>query len=378
MTFFRSVVFLIISVILIIPASAEDLEKKYRDIQNQIKEQKIKLKKIKEKESSFIAQIDIANRSLELNKKALSIQKQKLSNTRGRINVVKNDIASFNKLLDKQRSYLRRKLSSVQRYGNEAANTLAVIASSNSFSQMVRNMHFLKKIAEYDFAQIQEYKENLIKLDEKKKDLNTLYSAQKEEEKELKLREQELRAEKNRKEYLLAAVRKQKEGYRKMLKELTDASNSVRKMLEEKNANTYKLTRFALLKGKLPWPITNGVVAKKYGQYEDPEFKTPVFRRGVYIKAQEGAPAKAIYTGKVVYADWFKGYGKVIIINHGGGYHSVYANLNEIYFKAGDIVKRQQPIGEVGQSGTISAPALYFEIRFKGKPLNPNQWLDRG
>ncbi|UCG78421.1 MAG: peptidoglycan DD-metalloendopeptidase family protein [Nitrospirota bacterium] len=378
MTFFRSVVFLIISVILIIPASAEDLEKKYRDIQNQIKEQKIKLKKIKEKESSFIAQIDIANRSLELNKKALSIQKQKLSNTRGRINVVKNDIASFNKLLDKQRSYLRRKLSSVQRYGNEAANTLAVIASSNSFSQMVRNMHFLKKIAEYDFAQIQEYKENLIKLDEKKKDLNTLYSAQKEEEKELKLREQELKAEKNRKEYLLAAVRKQKEGYRKMLKELTDASNSVRKMLEEKNANTYKLTRFALLKGKLPWPITNGIVAKKYGQYEDPEFKTPVFRRGVYIKAQEGAPAKAIYTGKVVYADWFKGYGKVIIINHGGGYHSVYANLNEIYFKAGDIVKRQQPIGEVGQSGTISAPALYFEIRFKGKPLNPNQWLDRG
>jgi septal ring factor EnvC (AmiA/AmiB activator) len=104
-------------------------------------------------------------------------------------------------------------------------------------------------------------------------------------------------------------------------------------------------------------------------------FKTPVFRRGIYIKADEGVITKAIYTGKVVYADWFKGYGKVIIINHGSGYHSVYANLSELFLRPGDIVKRRQALGKVGQSGTIRDPALYFEIRYKGKPLNPLQWL---
>ena len=93
------------------------------------------------------------------------------------------------------------------------------------------------------------------------------------------------------------------------------------------------------------------------------------------MKSRGSLSAKAIYTGKVVYADWFKGYGKVIIVNHGGGYHSVYANLDEIYLKPGDIVKRHQAIGKIGNSGTINAPALYFEIRYKGKPLNPLQWL---
>jgi septal ring factor EnvC (AmiA/AmiB activator) len=372
-----SAVILLITSLAVAPAFGDDLEKKYKDIQRQIKEQKKKLAIAKDKETSFVQAIDGVNRRLDLMQKALKIQKKKVKRTKDRIVVVKREINEFNKMLDKQRSYLKRKLSSVQRYGNETTNVVTVIVSSQNFSQMVRNMHYLKKVAEYDYNQIVVYKENLKKLNEKKRNLNGLYTRQKTEQRELGNRQEELKKEKRYKETLLVSVRKKKEGYRKMLRELTSASNSVRKMLEEKRANTYKLTRFALLKGKLPWPITDGTVAKRYGSYEDPEFKTPVFRRGIYINADEGVTAKAIYTGKVVYADWFKGYGKVIIINHGSGYHSVYANLNEIFFKPGDIVKRRQAIGKVGQSGTISAPALYFEIRYKGKPLNPLQWLAR-
>ncbi|MEE9524559.1 MAG: peptidoglycan DD-metalloendopeptidase family protein [Thermodesulfovibrionales bacterium] len=372
-----SAVILFLTALIVAPASGDDLEKKYKNIQRQIKEQKKKLAVAKNKETSFVQAIDGANRRLDLTHKALKIQKQRVKRTKDRIVVVKRDINEFNKMLDKQRSYLKRKLSSLQRYGNETTNVVAVIVSSRDFSQMIRNTHYLKKVAEYDYKQIEIYRENLKKLNEKKRNLNGLYARQKTEERELRNRNEELKNEKAYKETLLISVRKQKEGYRKMLRELTSASNSVRKLLEEKRANTYKLTRFALLKGKLPWPITDGTVAKRYGSYEDPEFKTPVFRRGIYIKADEGITAKAIYTGKVVYADWFKGYGKVIIINHGSGYHSVYANLNEIFFKPGDIVKRRQAIGKVGHSGTISAPALYFEIRYKGKPLNPLQWLAR-
>jgi septal ring factor EnvC (AmiA/AmiB activator) len=375
--FQASVVILLLSSLIVPTAFGDDLEKKYKDIQRQIKEQKKKLAIAKDKEISFVQAIDGANRRLDLIQKALMIQKKKVRRTKVRIVAVKKEINEFNTMLEKQRSYLKRKLSSVQRYGSGTTNVVTVIISSRNFSQMIRNMHYLKQVAKYDYNQIQIFKDTLKKLNEKKRTLNDLYANQKKEERELRSRQKELKDEKRYKEALLASVRKQKKGYRKMLRELTSASNSVRRMLEEKKANTYKLTRFALLKGKLPWPITDGTVARRYGSYEDPEFKTPVFRRGIYIKADEGMNTKAIYTGKVVYADWFKGYGKVIIINHGSGYHTVYANLNEIFFKPGDIVKRHQVIGKVGQSGTISAPALYFEIRYKGKPLNPLQWLAR-
>jgi septal ring factor EnvC (AmiA/AmiB activator) len=79
----------------------------------------------------------------------------------------------------------------------------------------------------------------------------------------------------------------------------------------------------------------------------------------------------------VVYADWFKGYGQLVIVNHGQGYHSLYGNLSEIFLKAGDIIERDTKIGRVGTSGMLDRPSLYFEVRYKGRPLNPSQWLAR-
>jgi peptidoglycan hydrolase CwlO-like protein len=231
-------VYIIITALLAAPATGEDLDKKYRDLQRQIREQKKMLETAKAKEESFIKQIENVNKRLDTVSKALSIQKKKVRRTKDRIIIVKKDIKSFNKMLDRQRSYLKRKLSSMQRHGDNAANVIAVIVSSENFSQMVRNMHYLQKIAEYDYRQIQEYKENLRKLELKKIKLNDLYVQYRAEEKELSTNENLLKEERKHKKILLASIRKQKKGYRKMLRELTDASNSVRKMLEEEIQDT--------------------------------------------------------------------------------------------------------------------------------------------
>jgi septal ring factor EnvC (AmiA/AmiB activator) len=131
---------------------------------------------------------------------------------------------------------------------------------------------------------------------------------------------------------------------------------------------------FRALKGRLPWPV-NGKVLVPFGKYKDPQFNIPVFKNGIEIKAKKGAIARAIAGGKVVFANWFKGYGQLLIISHGGGYHSLYGNLSEIFHKTGDIIKRGTAIGKIGESGLLNVPTLYFEIRHKGKPLDPLQWL---
>lgn len=359
-----------------LPSYGGDVPQKYNNIQNKIKKQRKKLETVNALETSFLDQIDKVNKKLDGIAKQLRLQRSKINETKDEIKIVKKDIETFKNMLDEQRGYLRRKLSSMQRYGNDAAKVFTVVLSSKDFSQVMRTMKYLKKVADYDYRRIRIYKDNLRELDAKKEKLNSLYVRLKADEKELKNKEEELKAEKVHKEVLLASVRRKQDGYRRMLKELTAASNKLRAILKRKPADTHGRSRFAYLKGKLSWPI-GGKVAIPYGTYRDPQFKTPVFRRGIYIKAENGTSAKSIYTGKVVYADWFKGYGKVIIINHGSGYHSVYANLSEIFFNRGDIIKRKEAIGRVGDSGTLNAPALYFEIRYKGKPLNPLQWLGK-
>jgi len=367
--------FLIVLLVLT-SVSADDVKEKYRDIQKQLKEQQQRLKEAESLERSFIAQIENLNRRIDEKSRELRKQQEQISRTRKQIDFVKDDITLFRKMVDKQRDYLKRKLASMQRYGSGLTNVFTAVISSKNFSQMLRNMRYLEKIAEYDYQQIKKYKENLKKLEEKKKNLETLYVQLGKEEETLKAQQEQLEVERSNKDSLLASVRKQKNGYQQMLDELTAASNRLKEMLVEQDKNEYTLTKFALLKGRLPWPL-KGPIAIPYGSYRDPKFNTPVFRRGIYIKAEKGEVARAVYTGKVVYADWFKGYGKVIIINHGSGYHSVYANLNEIFFRSGDTVRKREAIGRVGESGTIDAPALYFEFRYKGKPLNPLQWLAR-
>jgi septal ring factor EnvC (AmiA/AmiB activator) len=367
---------IIIVLLFLFPAYADTASEQYQEIQQKIKEQQKKLRQAEELESSFLNELEAVNRKYDETRKELGMQQAKIQKTKTKIQYVKDDINLFVGMLSRQRKYLKRKLSSMQRYGNDLTNLFTAIFSSRSFDQMMRNMRYLEKVADYDYRQITLYEENLQKLDKKKKELDELYSQVKEEEQDLRKREDELKAKKTRKEVLLASVRSQKNGFEKMLGELSAASNRLKEMLEQRETNTYSLTKFALLKGRLPWPV-DGQVAIPYGSYRDPQFNTPVFRRGIYIRADDDSVARSVYSGRVVFADWFKGYGKVIIISHGSGYHSVYANLNEIFFKPGDIVKKWEPVGRVGESGTINAPALYFEMRYKGKPLNPLQWLAR-
>jgi septal ring factor EnvC (AmiA/AmiB activator) len=128
------------------------------------------------------------------------------------------------------------------------------------------------------------------------------------------------------------------------------------------------------MKGKLSWPVS-GKLAIRYGSQVDPVFNLPVFRSGIHIKSESGTSVKAVWSGRVVYAAEFKGYGKMVVISHGAGYHSLYGNLSKIFLRNDAIIKENEPVGEVGDSVAIGGSGLYFEIRYKGKPLDPQQWL---
>ena len=128
------------------------------------------------------------------------------------------------------------------------------------------------------------------------------------------------------------------------------------------------------MKGKLLFPVRGSIISK-FGRTEHPNLRTFTFQKGIEIKAQSGTEIKSVFKGKVIYADWFKGYGNIIIINHGEHYYSIYAHAEKLLKQVGDIVNNNETIALVGDTNALKGSCLYFEIRHNGIPQDPLLWL---
>ncbi|SHL20355.1 murein hydrolase activator EnvC family protein [Phytopseudomonas punonensis] len=128
---------------------------------------------------------------------------------------------------------------------------------------------------------------------------------------------------------------------------------------------------FASAKGKLPWPV-NGRLVARYGTPRGEDARTKW--DGVLIGATAGSQVRAVHGGRVVFADWLRGSGLLVILDHGNGYLTLYGHNQSLLKDAGDIVKAGEPIATVGTSGGQDTPALYFAIRQQGRASDPAQW----
>ncbi|MEB2872747.1 murein hydrolase activator EnvC family protein [Pseudomonas rhizosphaerae] len=128
---------------------------------------------------------------------------------------------------------------------------------------------------------------------------------------------------------------------------------------------------FASARGKLPWPVDGRLLAR-FGETRGDDVRTKW--DGVMISASAGSQVHAVHGGRVVFADWLRGAGLLVILDHGNGYLTLYGHNQTLLKSAGDVVKAGDAIATVGTSGGQSTPALYFAIRQQGKPTDPSQW----
>ena len=157
---------------------------------------------------------------------------------------------------------------------------------------------------------------------------------------------------------------------------LADEEKRLRKLADEISQMTAGFPvdpdqPFERLKGKLAWPVQGRLV----GDYGQPRAGGPVKWNGVEIEASQGAPVRAVYHGRVEFADWLPGLGLLIIVDHGDGYMSLYAHNETLLKESGDWVEPGEAIAQVGDTGGQARPSLYFEIRKNGKPVDPHAWI---
>jgi len=378
--FLLSIILPVISVILSLcitsPIAAAMPQDEYRDIQKKIKEHKKKLDRAKKLESSTLTDLDRINRELNIVESRLRKYKAELKNTEDNVARVEGEISENKKTIEKYRDWIRRKLRVLHKRG-QSPDMVMLFLSSEDIAQLMRSGKALQQVTLYENKVLNILKKNLQELRMREKQLTDLRTRLMKQRAQVRAEEEALEANKREKETLLASIKQEKSSYVKMLDELKTESKRILKIIREaEEREKFTATGFSKLKGKLPWPL-EGRIAIPYGSQRDQRFNTPIFRSGAYFKPTKDTLAKAVYRGKVVFAEWFKGYGQLVIVNHGEGYHTLYGSLSEIFTSVGDIIKGNQVIGRVGDSGVLNEPSLYFELRYKGKPLDPLQWLKR-
>src|SRR4030066_1857947 len=207
-------------------------------------------------------------------------------------------------------------------------------------------------------------------------------------EREVDKKRAEIKGERKERDRLLASVRKEKVRYKQSLKELKANASGLQELLKKLERQAYLASKkaardkgkkssasgFELQKGRLELPV-EGEVVGFFGKELDKDSKGAVYRKGIDILTKTGSAIRAVYGGRVIFADQFKGYGQMVIIDHGGGFYTLYAHAARLMKKMNDEINKGDIIAEIGENGPTGEPVLYFEVRRGGKPENPMNWL---
>ena len=278
-----------------------------------------------------------------------------------------------------------------ERYAQGDGDAMKLLLNGQDPSEVARNLEFYGYIGHARSELIRQYREALTRLEQLQAQTRQKQEALGQVKNERLTQKQSLEAEKSERREVLKKLSDQIERQRKEIgtlvrneKRLTLLIEQLAKLDAEKpkphrrgqktvmvaDASLAGLN-FTRLKGKLALPLA-GEILRRYGQAR--ESGGPAWK-GLFIRAGQGAEVHAVGTGKVAFADWFRGFGNLLIIDHGSGYLSLYSNNESLYKQAGEAVRAGDVVATVGATGGQAEPGLYFELRHQGKPFDPLSWV---
>ncbi len=276
-----------------------------------------------------------------------------------------------------QRAMARR---AVALYKAGDAGPVRILFSATSLPEMLARSRVLRVLLEHDRELIERYRAGTADLTETRARLAAVAAEQEHALALAGAQAAELAAERRAKRVLARQVREDRARERAALVELEAAAVALEETLARlrRRAPTPGAPApgapFASLRGFLYPPVT-APIDRGFGRVVDAEFRTETFRKGVDFAAEAGTPVLAVAAGEVRFAGWFRGYGRMVILDHGDQYFTISAHLNEVDVEAGDPVAPGDRLGTVGDTGSLTGPRLYFEIRRGAEPQDPAGWL---
>ena len=356
-----------------------EYEKRLAKLAEQIKELQAKIKKDEKKETSILSRLDTIGLNKRLIRKEIFLYNTRLEKANQELSSLKQSISQLKKKLEGERQSIEKILVTMYKFGK--FSFLQSIFQAKDMGTFISENKHLTLLAQYQQNIISDYMNTLAELstteaaqEEKKDEISTLIQNARQKKEELDAQERKNKA-------LIQEIKRNRSTYMQTLEELKERSEQlqifIKNLLKQEVSLPFPLVPLYEKKGKLPWPI-EGKIVTRFGIQRHPRFKTITMNNGIEVSpGEKGIIVKSVHPGKVVYSNYFKGYGNLIIIDHGMTYYSLYGHCADFLVKKGEFVKSQHPVAFVGDFGSLEGITLYFELRFKTKPLDPLQWLRR-
>lgn len=252
-------------------------------------------------------------------------------------------------------------------------NQLSNILSGDDVTKMDRMTQYAQRISEARVGAISQLAFTNLQLEEKEADLLRKQQRQNELLLEYKKEKIALQNSQNKRKQTVSSIKKRISTENSYLTELQQNQTRLAAIAKAKANTNVPMDGIAKQKGRLPWPISNPKALHSFGTKQTGQLTW----KGMVLAGDYGAPVKAVDSGKVVFADWLRGYGLMILIDHGKGDMTLYGYNQSLMKKEGDKVQAGETIAVVGDSGGQDRPSLYFEIRRNSKAQNPRSWLRR-
>lgn len=334
------------------------------------------LRNKKKSELNISRELALINKTLDQINRQISAQKMSLKTVRGDINQRQKLVADSKKSVKKIGSQLNKRLVALYKEGE--TGPLKILFSADSPTEMAQQYHYLSKVLQYDKELLTEYREAIHEQQEQLLELKSLSQQQSKLLEKAKQQRQVAGKGRQLQARLLKQARTEKKKLTQELTQLKKNAARLKSLISKLEKSPISTTgsvagNFAVGRGKLGWPVSGQVVIG-FGQQKDAKLGTYYESNGIEIAVPPGSPIRAVAAGKIVFADYFKGYGNLFILSHPGGYHTLYAQADRMHKKLGDQISAGDLLGYSGLGGRDS---IYFEIRSNGSPVNPLTWLKR-
>jgi septal ring factor EnvC (AmiA/AmiB activator) len=361
-----------------VSAVAQDRLEELEGLRGAIKDSRGRVTAHEVDERAVLEQLEHVDRRLQSVSREREIARREVAVARRRLAEVEPELALAKVELASTQSALAARANALYRGGE--IGPLRVIFSSSSLPELLSRASALSVLVRHDAQLVARYGEERDRLAQLQEEASQAVRDRATADANLTRVVAQLRVERENKGQLLAGLRKDRTSERRLLLELEQAAQALEETIRTLGRRAaasdsgVPQSGFAGRRGRLAPPV-HADISERFGRVVDPEFQTTTFRSGVDFAAESGAPVRSVASGIVRFAGWFRGYGRIVIVDHGDAFHTISGHLDEIEVEVGNPVAEGQVLGTVGETGSLGGPSLYFELRRGGEPIDPAPWL---
>jgi len=359
------------------PLPSQDLER----LRKEIEESRERVGSHEQQERNLLEILEEIDRTLDEMRQQVASARERADSARVALADVEPRLHEVRGALGRTRSAMSKRVVALYRAGE--VGPLRMLFASESLPDLLSRMASLERLLQHDARLVARFSERYERLQRVEVEAAEASAEMQDASARLAGHHTDLEREKSMQRTTLASVRGNRTQERELLVELERAARALEETLANLGESDHEMREmldgagFSNLRGRLRAPVS-GRIQQEFGRVVDEEYRTETFSKGVEFGAKAGDSVKAVARGQVRYAGWFRGYGKIVIVDHGDAFFTVSGHLADVFVEVGDPVRPGDTLGTVGDTGSLSGPALYFEIRAGGEPLDPTKWLRRG